>query len=35
LIAWREERLTITDYERLEALAEFEPTYLGLEGEPR
>ena len=35
LITWRGERLTINDYQRLKALAEFDATYLNLQGEPR
>jgi CRP-like cAMP-binding protein len=35
LITWRGERLVIDDWERLQELAEFDPTFLSLEVEPR
>jgi hypothetical protein len=35
LITWRGETLVIDDWERLQELAEFDPTFLSLEVEPR
>jgi CRP-like cAMP-binding protein len=35
LITWRGETLVINDWERLQELAEFDPTFLSLEVEPR
>ena len=35
LVTWREGWLTITDWDRLAQMAEFDPTYLTLETEPR
>ncbi|WP_046865621.1 Crp/Fnr family transcriptional regulator [Microvirga massiliensis] len=35
LITWRGDTVTITDWERLSEIAEFDPTYLNLEREPR
>ncbi len=35
LITWRGETLVIDDWERLQELAEFDPTFLSLEAEPR
>jgi DNA-binding transcriptional regulator LsrR (DeoR family) len=35
LITWRSERVTISDWDRLSGLAEFDPTYLNLSIEPR
>jgi CRP-like cAMP-binding protein len=35
LITWRGEMLVIDDWERLQELAEFDPTFLSLEVEPR
>jgi CRP-like cAMP-binding protein len=35
LIAWQEGRVTILDFERLTRAAEFDPTYLCLDHEPR
>jgi CRP-like cAMP-binding protein len=35
LITWRGERLLIDDWKRLQELAEFDPTFLSLEVEPR
>jgi CRP-like cAMP-binding protein len=35
LITWRGERLVIDDWKRLQELAEFDPTFLSLEVEPR
>jgi CRP-like cAMP-binding protein len=35
LISWRGDVVTIHDYERLQQVAEFEPTYLNLHQEPR
>jgi len=35
LIAWRGETVTITDWPRLQHVAEFDPTFLSLESEPR
>lgn len=35
LIAWRGDMVVIEDWERLKQVAEFDPTYLNLEDEPR
>ena len=35
LVAWEADRVTIVDWDGLEALAEFDPTYLHLERVPR
>jgi CRP-like cAMP-binding protein len=35
LITWRGETLVIDDWERLQEIAEFDPTFLSLEAEPR
>ena len=35
LVAWRGETLTIEDWPRLQQFAEFDPTFLNLENEPR
>ncbi|MBA3446626.1 MAG: Crp/Fnr family transcriptional regulator [Pseudaminobacter sp.] len=34
-ISWREQTVTISNWERLQELAEFDPTYLSLEKQPR
>jgi hypothetical protein len=35
LITWRGETVVILDWERLQQLAEFDPTFLSLKTEPR
>lgn len=35
LVKWRGSRITITDFERLAAFADFDATYLNLTKEPR
>jgi CRP-like cAMP-binding protein len=35
LITWRGETVTIDDWPRLQEVAEFDPTFLNLENEPR
>jgi CRP-like cAMP-binding protein len=35
LVTWREETVTIKDWPRLQEVAEFDPTFLNLEREPR
>jgi CRP-like cAMP-binding protein len=35
LVTWRGQQVTFNDFERLKAFAEFDPTYLNLQAEPR
>jgi acyl dehydratase len=35
LVTWRGRTVTITDWDRLQQVADFDPTYLHLEPEPR
>jgi CRP-like cAMP-binding protein len=35
LVVWRGTRVTIEDWERLQEIADFDPTYLSLRKEPR
>lgn len=35
LVTWSEKRIVIEDWPRLQQVAEFDPTFLNLENEPR